>query len=89
MVTQILEVQNQKGIHARVAAKIAQTAEGYEETQATLTYNTITVPLFSIMGLMMLSARKGAKVHIQATGDRAQSLCDALQSLFDGKFGEE
>ena len=51
--------------------------------------NDMTVPLLSIMGLMLLSARKGAKVSIQGTGPQAKELFQNLEDLFDQKFGED
>lgn len=89
MHTKTFELKNQKGIHARVAAKIVKVAEPFENTQASLSYNNMTVPLFSIMGLMMLSARKGAKVLISAQGPQADDLFTSLAPLFDDKFGED
>lgn len=85
---QTFELKNLKGIHARVAAKIVKTAEPFT-VEATLSYNNMTVPLLSIMGLMMLSARKGAKVSISATGPQTKELFQNLGELFDRKFDED
>lgn len=84
----LFELKNIKGIHARVAAKIVKTAEPFE-VEATLSYRNMTVPLLSIMGLMMLSARKGARVEICAQGPQTQELFQALNELFEKKFDEE
>lgn len=84
----LLELKNIKGIHARVAAKIVKTAEPFE-AEATLSYRNITVPLLSIMGLMTLSARKGAKVEVCAEGSQSKELFQALQELFERKFDED
>ena len=86
--TRLFELQNLKGIHARVAAKIVKTAEPFE-AEATLSYRNTTVPLLSIMGLMMLSARKGSRVKIQAHGPQSQELFQALHDLFERKFDED
>ena len=86
--TQVFELKNLKGIHARVAAKIVKTAEVFE-AEATISYNSMTVPLLSIMGLMLLSARKGAKVSIQGTGPQTKELFLDLEELFERKFDEE
>ncbi len=86
--SQKFELKNLKGIHARVAAKIVKTAEPFEVV-ATISYNNMTVPLLSIMGLMLLSARKGAIVLIEGTGPQVQELFQHLNDLFDCKFDEE
>ncbi len=85
---QVFELKNLKGIHARVAAKIVKTAEVFE-VDATISYNQMTVPLLSIMGLMLLSARKGAKVSIQGTGPQTKELFQDLEELFNRKFDED
>ena len=87
-IKRLFELRNMKGIHARVAAKIVQTAEPFQ-VEATLSYRNITVPLLSIMGLMMLSARKGALVEVSAHGSQAQELFQALNDLFERNFDEE
>ena len=84
---QCFELKNLKGIHARVAAKIVMVAETFE-VEAHISYNNMTVPLLSIMGLMMLSARKGAIVTIHGTGPQTQELFQHLEDLFDSKFDE-
>tara|TARA_R110002095_G_scaffold194784_1_gene173208 strand:- start:2911 stop:3201 length:291 start_codon:yes stop_codon:yes gene_type:complete len=84
----LFDLKNMKGIHARVAAKIVQTAEPFD-VEATISYRNMTVPLLSIMGLLMLSARKDARVEIHAQGPQAQELFQALHDLFDRKFDEE
>ncbi len=43
----------------------------------------------SIMGLMMLSAAKGAQIQISATGREAPEALDALAKLVESRFGEE
>ena len=85
---QEFQLKNLKGIHARVAAKIVKTAEPFD-VNATISYNNITVPLLSIMGLMLLSARKGSIVAINGTGPQIQELFESLQDLFERNFDEE
>lgn len=84
----LFKLRNIKGIHARVAAKIVKTAEPFE-ADATISYKNMTVPLLSIMGLMMLSARQGAHLEIQAQGSQSQELFQALHDLFERKFDED
>ncbi len=61
---------NRKGLHARASAKFVKLAEEYE-ANVTVTRDGQTVGGTSIMGLMMLAAGPGSKLHITAQGRRA------------------
>lgn len=89
-----VEVINKKGLHARAAAKfvkivaahnasvmVAKLAGGGEE-------ETPQVQGGSILGLMMLGADPGSKLHITTEGAQAQDVADALQALVESRFGE-
>ncbi len=85
---------NQKGLHARAAAKFVKTVsqfnahmsvqkedpEGYGETSV--------VSGNSILGLMMLGADKGTTLLLTTEGEAAESLMQAIQDLIADKFGE-
>lgn len=83
-----LRVENQKGIHARVAAKLVKLADTHN-SEATMTHNDMTVPLTSIMGLLLLSARKGSLVTVTCFDDQRDLLFKDLDALFTGKFDED
>jgi phosphocarrier protein len=79
---------NQRGLHARAAAKFAETAGGFEaEIQVTCLDNTVSG--LSIMGLMMLAASQGTEIELRATGPDAESALAALAKLVKERFGEE
>jgi phosphocarrier protein len=40
------------------------------------------------MGVMMLAAGIGSEVTLEADGDQEQAAMDALENLFNDKFGE-
>ena len=94
MTSIIVEVVNKKGLHARAAAKFVKVASAYaaqvqvarqghqgsEESQA--------VSGSSILGLMMLGADPGSKLHITGEGAQAQEAVNALKDLVENKFGE-
>lgn len=79
---------NQKGLHARAAAKFVKLAETFD-AQVTVQKNDTCVPGSSIMGLMMLAAGPGCEIEIQAIGPGAQAAVDALAQLVAGKFDED
>jgi phosphocarrier protein len=79
---------NQKGLHARAAAKFVKLAERFD-AQVTVEKNETRVPGCSIMGLMMLAAGPGCDIEIEASGPEAEAAVDALAQLVAGKFDED
>jgi phosphocarrier protein HPr len=88
VVRQVVTVCNQKGLHARAAAKFVKLAETFD-ADVTVEKNETKVPGCSIMGLMMLAAGPGCDIGIEATGPQAQQAVDALARLVAGKFDED
>lgn len=84
----VLEVKNQKGIHARAAAAFVKTVENFD---ADVEVERIgqCVSGTSIMGLMMLAAAKGTTINIKTSGNQAKEVMEALTTLLNNKFGEE
>ncbi len=79
---------NQRGLHARAAAKLVALAERFG---ACLNVSKAgqSVPACSIMGLMMLGAGKGSEVVIEAEGWDAKEALDAVSALVEAGFGED
>ena len=84
----VLEIVNKKGLHARASAKFVQTVERFD-AQVKVTRGGETVGGTSIMGLMMLAAGTGTTIKVEAIGNEAQQVMDALVALVGGGFGEE
>ena len=80
-------IVNQKGLHARAAAKFVKLA-GQFDAAVTVTKKESTVSGVSIMGLMMLAASPGCQVEIRATGRDAARAIEALAGLVDAGFDE-
>jgi phosphocarrier protein len=78
---------NQKGLHARAAAKFVKLA-GTFEAQVTVHRNGLQVGGDSIMGLMVLAAAQGCEVTLEATGPEAAEAVWALQELVARGFDE-
>lgn len=83
-----VQLQNSKGLHARAAAKFVKTTEKFK-ADVTVIKGDAEVSALSIMGLMMLVARCGTAITIQAKGPDAQNALKALEALVNQKFGEE
>lgn len=84
----VVTVCNQKGLHARAAAKFVKLAESFD-AEIVVEKNETRVPGCSIMGLMMLAAGPGCDIEIEATGPEAWQAVDALAQLVAGKFNED
>lgn len=82
-----IQVSNKLGLHARASAKLTKLA-GQFPCDVFITKGTRRVNAKSIMGVMMLAAGIGSTVTIDAEGEQADIALDAVQSLFDDKFGE-
>ncbi len=88
VITQELEIKNQKGLHARAAAAFVKTVENFD---AVVEVERIgqRVSGCSIMGLMMLAAAKGTTIVVYCSGNQAKEALQAVAELIDNKFGEE
>ncbi|MCK0140461.1 HPr family phosphocarrier protein [Aliiroseovarius sp. F47248L] len=82
-----LEIINVKGLHARASAKFVDTVENHDAT-ARVSKDGIDAEGDSIMGLLMLAASQGTKIHVETSGPQATELMTALAELVEDKFGE-
>ena len=83
----ILEIKNEKGLHARASAKFVETVEAFDAS-ATVTKDNQSASGDSIMGLLMLAASKGTTIDVVTSGTQANELANALKTLVDDLFGE-
>jgi phosphocarrier protein HPr len=89
-ITRVLDIINEKGLHARASAKFVTVVEKFKDTAAIkVRKGDETVSGDSIMGLMMLGAGIGSSITISATGPQAKEAVDALDALVSSRFGEE
>jgi phosphocarrier protein HPr len=88
MVCRIATICNQRGLHARAAARFVKTA-GLFDAEVWVRKNGTEVSGRSIMGLMMLAAAPGALVRLAATGPQAEAAVTALATLIECKFDED
>jgi phosphocarrier protein HPr len=88
MVYRIATICNQRGLHARAAARFVKTAALFD-AEVWVRKNGTEVSGRSIMGLMMLAAAPGAIVRLSATGRQAEAAVEALAKLIECKFDED
>ena len=84
----IATIANQRGLHARAAAKFAKMSNDFE-ADVTVSRGGQTVSGGSIMGLMMLAASTGTDICISASGPQASDALNALCTLVADKFDED
>ena len=90
VVTRVLKIINEKGLHARASAKFVATVEKFKDGAAIkVSKGEEAVSGDSIMGLMMLGAGIGSSITVSATGAQAKEALDALAALVSSRFGED
>lgn len=87
MPTQIIEVINPKGMHARAASKIVAIINKYS-CKVTLYHKQLSAPGDSLLKLLTLNAPLGSQIKVEAVGLDAEKLIDELKTLFAEGFGE-
>jgi phosphocarrier protein len=88
MAERSVEIQNERGLHARASAKFVKLAATFD-AEVTVSKDGATVDARSIMGLMMLAAGPGSRVTIHATGAESRAAVDALAELIENRFEED
>ena len=83
----ILDIKNEKGLHARASARFVDVVEHYD-ADAEVFRDGNEASGDSIMGLLMLAAACGSQIEVKTTGPQAKELAHALKSLVDNLFGE-
>ncbi len=87
MVKADIFIVNEKGLHARAASCFAKVASRFE-SHIIVSYNDYSANALSIMGLMMLTAAKGAQITISAEGTDEEDALEALKTLVSCGFHE-
>jgi phosphocarrier protein HPr len=85
--TRTFEITNRLGIHARVAAKIVETANRFR-AETFLEKDGVEVNGRSILGILTLYCPQGSRLTIRVEGVDAVEAIAAFASLIKAKFGE-
>ncbi|WP_207462411.1 HPr family phosphocarrier protein [Azospirillum sp. SYSU D00513] len=86
--SQTVTISNQRGLHARAAAKFVKLAATFD-CEVEVRRGETQVSGESIMGLMMLAAGPGTSVELVAYGNDAEAAISALADLVTRKFDED
>jgi len=82
-----LKIINERGLHARAAAKFTALAEAFE-ADITVSNGRETVGGRSIMGLLLLGAAQGTEITVISEGADADAAMAAVAALVADGFGE-
>lgn len=80
MITRSITIVNSLGLHARAAARFVHVASRFT-SQIRVTRGARTMDGKSILGLLLLSAGRGAVIEVSADGPDEQQAADALMAL--------
>ena len=80
-------IVNQRGLHARAAAKFVDLARRFD-AEIVVAKDGTEVSGLSIMGLMMFVAAPGTVIEIRGHGAEAAAAVEALTSLVEAGFHE-
>jgi len=83
-----LVVKNKLGLHARVAAQIVRTANGFE-SEIHLSNDNHSANARGIMGLMMLAATQGTTLNLVVDGTDEETAFNAMKEIFESSFGDD
>ena len=84
----VVTILNERGLHARAAAKFVKLAGSFD-AEITVVKNGTAVSGSSILGLMMLAATPGCELELRAQGPAAAAALGALAELIAKKFDED
>ena len=81
------EITNKLGIHARVAAKLVETANRFQ-AETFLEKDGVEVNGRSILGILTLYCPQGSRLTIRVEGVDSEEAIAAFAALIEAKFGE-
>lgn len=84
-VTRIVIIDNPEGLHARPAELVARTALKFK-SNVELINGSLRVDAKSILHVLTLGAQRGTQLTIEAEGDDAEQVVEALESLIASGF---
>jgi phosphocarrier protein HPr len=85
--TRTFKITNRLGIHARVAAKLVETAQRFQ-AEITLEKDGVEVNGRSILEILTLYCPQGSLLTIRVEGVDAGEAVAAFTRLIEEKFGE-
>jgi phosphocarrier protein HPr len=87
MIERLLEIVNERGLHARAAAKFVKLVGSFR-SKVTVSKDGNSVSGDSIMGLMMLAAGPGSVITLLVEGPDETAAATAIGALVAAGFDE-
>ncbi|NGQ95259.1 HPr family phosphocarrier protein [Brevibacillus sp. SYP-B805] len=81
----VFTVKNPTGLHARPAAKLAQTANSYP-CDIYLVKDGKQINAKSVMGLMALAAKQGEQLTVITSGEKEAEALEAVGAVIETIF---
>jgi phosphocarrier protein HPr len=89
MVEQRVMITNRLGLHARAAAQLVRTANGFQSVlRLERVDGSAAADAKSILSVLMLAAARGTELRATAEGADEREAIDAVCGLFANGFGE-
>jgi phosphocarrier protein len=82
-----VRVVNLRGLHARAAARVVQTASRFQ-SQITLLRDNLQSDAKSILGVLLLAAPRGTLIRVRVSGPDEDQAVEAIRRLFESGFEE-
>lgn len=83
-----IRVRNALGLHARASAKLVEVIDRYK-SEIYIKKGDEEVDGSSVLTLLTLAGTVGSKLELRAVGEDAVELLDAVEDLFEQRFGED
>jgi phosphocarrier protein len=87
--SEVIEIVNQRGLHARASAKFVNAVAKLDGVTVLVSKDGNEANGASILGLMMLGAAKGDSILISVDGHAADQVLLKLVGLVKDGFGED
>jgi phosphocarrier protein HPr len=89
MVEERVRIMNRLGLHARAAAQLVRTANGFQSVlRLERIDGSAVADAKSILSVLMLAAARGTELRATAEGADEQEAMAAMRRLFADGFGE-
>lgn len=88
MVSKVITVINEQGLHMRPAGILAKAVAAHKECKVTLNVEGKSVNAKAIMQIMSAGIKCGTKVEIVCEGADEQAVLDEIAGMFENGFGE-
>jgi len=81
----IFIVGNDRGLHTRPSTELVKCASSFK-SHIRLLYQDADINAKSLLGILMLAATRGARIHIEAEGEDADEAVRSILGLARNKF---